>query len=84
MLIHITHNASILCHGYEAGLMLTVDFIEAAGMNRKLLCGDCRRRYRNITRMIGAAPPLSKEIRIGTAEKRLIVAQMEAERISNI
>jgi hypothetical protein len=75
--IHITRNGKILCHAYEAGLMLTINFQEASGMNPELLCTDCCSRHRNICTMIGAIPPLAKEIRIGSAEKKMILSQIK-------
>ncbi|MGV8094484.1 MAG: hypothetical protein AB2L24_21735 [Mangrovibacterium sp.] len=80
--IHITHNARILCHTYEAGLMLTVDFNDATGMNPDQLCPDCHRRHLQICQMIGAVPTQSKEIRIGPADKRLILQKMKNKPIS--
>lgn len=82
-LIHISHHGRVLCHRYEAGMMFVVDFQEATGMNMDLLCPDCHRRHQQICGMIGADVPLSKVTQIGTAEKRLIVACMDSERVYN-
>lgn len=79
--IHITHNAKIICHTYEAGLTLTVDFNEATGMNPDQLCSECYQRHRRICIMIGAVPNQSRQPIISTHDKKMILKKIYKESI---